>query len=80
MIYLYVPYSSHISEHHSDIRAVAVCVDVWVVCGAVGVGGAGVGGFWVVWACWVMEPRNTLNTRKCGWGRNHEIHEKHEKV
>ena len=34
------------------------------VYGAVGVGGAGAGGFWAVWACGVMEPRNTLNIRK----------------
>ena len=38
------------SEHHSDIWAVAVCVGVWAVYGAVGVGGAGAGGFWAVWA------------------------------
>ncbi len=29
-----------------------------------GVGGARAGGFRAVWAGWVMEPRNTLNTRK----------------
>ena len=33
-----------------------------------GVGDAGIGGLRVAWAGWVMEPRNTLNTRKgvCG--------------
>ena len=37
---------------------------MWAVYGAVGVGGAGTGGFRAVWAGGVMEPRNTLNTRK----------------
>ena len=54
MIYLYVPYSSHISEHHCHIRAECVCARIGAVYGAVGVGGAGAGGFWAVWAGWVM--------------------------
>ena len=33
-----------------------------------GVGDAGAGGFWAIWVGWIMEPRNTLNTRK-GFGR-----------
>lgn len=41
-----------------------MCVGVWVVYGAVGVGDAGTGGFRAVWACGVMKPRNILNTRK----------------
>jgi hypothetical protein len=35
---------ANISQYHSDIWAVAICVGVWAVCGAVGVGGAGAGG------------------------------------
>ena len=41
---------TNISEHHCHIRAECVCVGVWVVYGTVGVGGAGAGGFWAVWA------------------------------
>ena len=37
---------------------------MWAIYGAVGVGGAGIGGCRAVWAGGVMEPRNTLNTRK----------------
>jgi hypothetical protein len=52
----HIPQLSNISQHHCDIRAELVSARVGAVYSAVGVGGAGADG--------VMEPRNTLNTRK----------------
>ena len=43
---------------------------MWVVCGAVGVGGAGVGGFWAVCACWSMGAMECFNAEIQRYGEN----------